>query len=117
MVLKDCTIRAAFMGLAMSAAAPTFAYNLTKAILEPDKATYSTSKSVFDVERCLLGLDMAGSPVVYRSPDRPNESLYYRTTTAGAGGVVTLDRSGDTTYFHLKTKLPEGDRAKLASCQ
>jgi len=105
----------ALCGLLM--AAPSFAYSLENALLEPDKASYSTARSIYDVERCLLVIDLNAAPVIYRAPDRPDESIFYLTTTGGAGGVIALKRVGNTTHFALKTGLAEGYRKKVASCQ
>ena len=100
-----------------SLASPGNAYSLERALLEPAKATYSTARPLYDVERCLLVIDFNAAPVIYRAPDRPNESIFYLTTTGGAAGVIALRRVADTTYFDLKTALADAYQKKVASCQ
>jgi hypothetical protein len=49
------------------------------------KLEYETSRSIWDVERCLIDADAA--PFIYRQPDRPNEETMIWTSPSGTAGI------------------------------
>lgn len=79
--------------IAMAAmAVSAHAYNLGKITGGTPEASFTSTRDLYEVERCIVMLDLPAQPSVYRSPDRPNESLiHFGVTTPMA---IKLLRSG-----------------------
>jgi hypothetical protein len=73
-------------------AAPANAANLGKSMAEPPKLSATSQKGFYDIERCIVLADYSDAPNVYRTPDRPKESLiFYSTGGIGSPPVIKLE--------------------------
>jgi hypothetical protein len=63
-------------------ATPLLASDIGTLRQKPVEFTYTSSKSMFDIERCAVEVDNMSVPFVYRQPDRPNEAMI-----AWSGGI------------------------------
>jgi hypothetical protein len=50
-------------------------------------ASQTTSKGLYDLERCMIGVDGPSMPYIYRQPDRPERVTVVWDGTGGMGGV------------------------------
>ena len=57
--------------------------------LEPD-ITLTSTKNIFDIERCIIEMDGPGIPSVYRQPDRPQRSQIAYSAGVGVTLLITL---------------------------
>ncbi|RVT91295.1 hypothetical protein [Sphingomonas crocodyli] len=73
------------------------AYDLGNLLREKPDGTFSTPKPLFEVERCLLLRDWRDSVFVYRTPDRPDESLVYFTGGFNEPRAIELRRTAGGT--------------------
>lgn len=91
------------------------ASDLNKTRMSEPKATYETTKSMYDVERCLLGIDTPDVGIVYRAPDRPNESIVY--WAGGFSHPMVVEITTDSKITHFVVKQPaKGVEKRFAAC-
>jgi len=89
--------------LAAFCAQPVMASNVGEALNQPVQLRYESSKALFEVERCLVLRDWAIDPNVYRTPDRPNESLiYFSSSGIGRPMTVALTSAGGKTVVEVR---------------
>lgn len=86
-------IKLALAALLSMLASSASAYNLAKAMAGKPEAQFESSRPLYEVERCIVMLDLPSQPSVYRTPDRPDESLiHFGQTTPMA--IHLLQRNG-----------------------
>ena len=73
----------------LGCASPAMSYNLAKAMSGSFDAKFTSALPLFEVERCIVMLDLPAQPSVYRTPDKPNESLvHFGVTTPMAVQLI-----------------------------
>lgn len=68
-----CLALVLFLGVASE----VHAYNLGKVTSGPPEASFMSERELYVIERCIVMLDLPSQPSVYRTPDRPDESLIH----------------------------------------
>jgi len=94
MVLKK---RSHFMlaaALAITVGSTANAASLAGSMAKEPEFERSSSRGLYDVERCIVFGKYNDTPSVYRTPDRPEESVIYYPGAIAVGAVVALDRQG-----------------------
>jgi hypothetical protein len=86
------------------------AYDLANRMKSPE-GFIEGPRSLFDAEECIvLNVDATFAPVVYRRPDRPDETLIYYANRGSEPVAFGLKRVGAVTkvtiYNGLKWKVP-----------
>ena len=94
---------------------PAHASNLTKAISGEAEFVSTSHKGIFDLERCLLMSDFSGEPNVYRSPDRPNETMLYYAN-AGKMPVVIIENASSVTKISMWNDRAGGLKRNIKAC-
>lgn len=96
---------------------PADAADLGKALTRPITGSFTSAKSIFDIERCIVLLDNRGLPFVYRQPDRPNDALIAFSLGIVVTTVITLHQEGATTHVETRnlTGIVGGVGRKLPS--
>lgn len=62
----------------------------------------ASNKSMYDLERCMIGVDSPVMPQVYRQPDRPEQVLFvWDGTGGGLGGVSAAAQIDGTSNSKL----------------
>ena len=80
--------------LAVFISTPAIAYDLTKVMSGKPEARFQSQRSLFEIERCIVMLDLPAQPSVYRTPDKPFESIvHFGTITPMA---IQLLQKSDT---------------------
>ena len=75
------------------AAAPSHAEDVTGLMRTKPVFTVSTDRRMYDLERCMIGVDAPVMPFVYRQPDRPDQALFvWDGNGGGLGGVAAAAR-------------------------
>lgn len=92
------------------------AYDLKKSKNEAVSAVFHSEKSIYDIERCLIEIDLVGAPIVYRAPDRPNESIVYRATPEGASHVMELKSVEGHTILTVKNRSTPDMQRDMKVC-
>lgn len=103
--------------IAVALAAPATASSIGKAMSgEPDHA-FQSGKNLFEIERCIVMADMPDAPSVYRSPDKPNESLIFYPKLMGKGQpVIKLESVGSAVSAKVWHPNGKGMSQNVASC-
>jgi hypothetical protein len=83
----------ALIGLTYASSAG--AYDLSKAMSGMPEANITGTANIYVAERCIVMIDSISAPIVYRTPDRPNESLIYAGRDGGSPIVYKLERLGE----------------------
>ena len=91
------------------------ARDMGKVLRSDARFVLTSSKPIFDVERCLINLDMPTMAFVYRAPDRPSESLVYWDLGMGPPLVAELVSSASGTSISVKGGRNAG-RNHIESC-
>ena len=82
-----------FVLLALYISTPAIAYHLTKVMSGKPEAKFQSQRPLFEIERCIVMLDLPAQPSVYRTPDKPSESIvHFGTITPMA--IQLLQKSG-----------------------
>ena len=77
---------------------PVAAYDLKKVMSGKPEAQFKSQRNFFEIERCIVMLDLPAQPSVYRTPDKPDESIvHFGTITPMA--VQLLKRGADIDVF------------------
>jgi hypothetical protein len=94
--------------------APSAAYDLGKLTSGKPEAVVEGKAEFFAVERCIVMMDHPNTPSVYRTPDRPNESLIYLGASIGKPVAYKLVRNdtGVTVTIYNGSKW----RDQIAAC-
>jgi hypothetical protein len=87
----------------------------------PASATFSSSKGIYDIERCIVLLESRGIPFIYRQPDRPDEEyIAYTGYGSAVPLVIMIKREDGTTRIEEHESRSIGSGAKwpdgLAGC-
>jgi hypothetical protein len=74
----------------------------------PPVGEYETSRSVEEIERCLIDMDGWLAPNVYRQPDRPNEVtlLWISGGTPAGTAAARIDLRKTASGSHAKSWMP-----------
>ena len=111
--LQAIIVCLASVGLSTTAAE---AADISKLQSKEISETYTSNKSIYDMERCIILLDGPGLPLVYRQPDRPDFTMIaYGQEMGGVqalieisvqdmGSKIDIRRRGNP----FKMKPPEG---------
>ncbi|RYF29952.1 MAG: hypothetical protein EOO38_32845 [Cytophagaceae bacterium] len=87
--------RATLMLAVLTLPTQSMAIDIGKALRDGPAASRSSKRALLDVERCLvMSLDTQGNPIVYRTPDKPDESLIYYSVVGGSPAIIQLERNG-----------------------
>jgi hypothetical protein len=83
----------------------------------PPQATLRSEKALFDVERCIVEHTKIQVPDVYRTPDRPAESvLVSKNSGMNTFSIIELSRASEATLIVLKGPKPYIAQADLSAC-
>lgn len=93
-MVKIQAYAAAFGIVAASIAPSANAASLAGSMAKEPEFERSSTRSLYDVERCIVFGKYNDTPSVYRAPDRPEESVIYYPGAIAVGAVVALDRQG-----------------------
>lgn len=107
------------VGMTLASVVPSAtvqAANLAEARLRPAAATFVTPKAIYDVERCILGVDTPDVPITYRAPDRPNESMIYYSASMSRPMIVELRSNGRETTITIRNPAAKGFERKFQVC-
>jgi DNA-binding transcriptional LysR family regulator len=74
--------------------------------------TYRSTRPLYEVERCIVMSDMPDWANVYRTPDRPNESLIYYQR----GATIKLEADSWGTTIRLWRRNGVGMSNNLEAC-
>ena len=74
---------------------------------EPDDDIRSAVR-MFDIERCMIAVDAAATPSVYRQPDEPNKVMIAWAT----GIVVEMETNSEVTFVKTHFQSPGGRKAR-----
>ena len=77
------------------------AFDLGKLLKEKPDGEFTSPKSVYDIERCLLLRDWRDPVFLYRAPDRPEESLVYFTGGFNETRAIELRRADGGTQVRV----------------
>lgn len=84
------------------AAGPSSAADVTKLMSGTPVLTVPTDRKMYDVERCIIGVDAPNMPFIYRQPDRPDQTLVvWDGTGGGLGGVAAAARLDGVDHVRL----------------
>ena len=89
--------------LAIVAACPAIAIDIGAARKKPIVASFSSKFSIYDLERCLIELDTAVAPIVYRQPDRPDEELVVYAERGTIFSLLELAASAGSTAITMRS--------------
>jgi len=81
------------------AATSAIAGPLSKFDKKPPVASYSSRADLYDIERCLIDMDMQTPPFVYAQPDRPDQVTLVWESAASAVGRTDLKREDKATHI------------------
>ena len=86
---------------------------------EPDQIVSST-KTIFDIERCIIEVDALGVPAVYRQPDRPNKTQIAYSLGTGVPLLIALFQLENGSKIEIRRGVigirKAGLPPKLADC-
>lgn len=72
---------------------------------EPD-ATFTSSKTIFEIERCIIEIDALGVPGVYRQPDRPDKTQIAYSIGTGIPLLIALFQTANGSRIEIRrTKI------------
>jgi hypothetical protein len=74
--------------------------------LPPDHVIVS-NKPLFEIERCIVVRDWSIPAIVYRTPDRPDESLIYFAKFTFNPKLISLKREGNRTIISFRNFGPD----------
>lgn len=96
----------AFVGIIVSliSSQAAFAYDFGKVRRKPAAATFDSHMPIFELERCLMDLDMPTGAFVYRAPDRPLESVVYWQSADGPL-IAELVDAGEKRIVSIKARV------------
>ena len=97
------------------ASPPALAYDLAKARSVEPQLSWSTKATIYEVERCIMALDLPDAPAIYRAPDKPDESLMYWPVAFHTPMVIEIFRREDTTKVEVKNP-PKNIADRIATC-
>ena len=102
---------------ALTFTTPSWATDLKGARERDPSAVYTTTKTLYEVERCILDLDMPDVATVYRAPDQPDQSMIYYASGARRPMVVELKSAQGTTVFSVKNPVAKGYEKRFKQCE
>lgn len=76
---------------------------------DPIRQEYFSAANMYDAERCLLDLDGAVMPIVYRQPDRPDTVMLVYSADQSAHGAMRIDLTNTAQGLHVvaRTKFKQ----------
>lgn len=98
------------------AGSPVLAADLGSTLRESPKYEFHGRRPLFEAERCILLSDMPDRAMVYRTPDKPNETmLYYPNITIGKS-IITLETKGQTLIARMWNPVGKGMIHNVEDC-
>lgn len=86
-------------------ATPLIASDIGTLRQKPVEFTYTSSKSMFDIERCAVEIDSTGLPFVYRQPDRPNEVMIAWSVGTGVPLLLNMHANEGLVTIELRRRV------------
>lgn len=78
---------------AMAFGTPSVAADIVRLMNTTPVLSVQSSKSMYDLERCMIAVDSPVMPQVYRQPDQPERVMFvWDGTGGGLGGVSAAAR-------------------------
>jgi hypothetical protein len=91
-----------FAVAALAFSHPAFAGAVDKFDKRPAEIEGYVAQSMFDIERCLINMDRATVPWIYRQPDRPDDTLMlWPAGDNTIGARIDLKRQGNGTFVRI----------------
>jgi len=95
-------VRISIALLMMVLSVPAFAGAVDKFDKRVAEIEGFVAQRMFDIERCLINMDRATVPWIYRQPDRPDETLLlWPAGDNTIGARIDLKRQGDGTFVRI----------------
>jgi len=110
-------IRLLSIGALFCTPTPASAIDVAKALTKPTDLEFVSSKSIYELERCITLLDLPGVPSVLRQPDRPNSSMMVYT---GNKALLIVSLTTEENGTAVEVRFPPasmGGFRKIAECR